>query len=413
MRLTNEYPNPVVQRLLQVKLDGNEYIMGRFIAVLAILLSDIFHQCNSAASAIMDGRPDLESSNSLSDKSKSKPKPPDRPKPPDKPRPTDNAKPERRTGGSSNNSSKMGENEAMAMAMASLNGKIHGLHYPWSRVKNAAALDLWGHDRAFYQQESPFYFKGFMVDGQNNDAVFCKVWRECDDLVDPEDVKNEIDLFKVANANDIPSALVIEKLTCMYVDYVRKDTMQTMKYHILVTTYERNDQVAPVDLFCFALSLIQTVKKLHACGILHCDIKPRNVLWDATQGVARLVDFGHAQYESAARAYKATKKYQAPEISQGEKHTRKSDAFGVGRTIEVAIKSASGVDPSNGTNVLNELVDLLLAKDRICLNEAETRLQLALREKEESAGIVPSQQEYEVLEKRKYQVQQVESDGIA
>jgi hypothetical protein len=42
MRLTNEGPIPVVQRLLQVKLDGNEYIMTRFIAVLAILLFDIF-----------------------------------------------------------------------------------------------------------------------------------------------------------------------------------------------------------------------------------------------------------------------------------------------------------------------------------------------------------------------------------
>jgi hypothetical protein len=59
-------------------------------------------------------------------------------------------------------------------------------------------------------------------------------------------------------------------------------------------------------------------------------------------------------------------------------------------------------------------VDLLLAKDRICLNEAETRLQLVLREKEESAVIVPSQQEHEsVGEKRKYHVQQVESNGIA
>jgi hypothetical protein len=69
---------------------------------------------------------------------------------------------------------------------------------------------------------------------------------------------------------------------------------------------------------------------------------------------------------------------------------------------------------SNGTNVLSELVDLLPAKDRICLNGAETQLQLALREKEESAGIVPSQQEHEsVGERRTYQVQQVEYDGIA
>jgi serine/threonine protein kinase len=350
----------------------------------------------------------------LSDKSKGKPKPPDTPKPPD------NAKSaEKRSGASSSNSSKrqntnsgqQGENEAMAMA--SLNGKIHDLQYPWSRVKNAVALDLWGHDMAYYHQESPFYFKGVVANGQKSDAVFCKVWRECDDHVDLEDVKNEMDLFKVANANGVPTALVMEKLTSMNVDYVRKDTMQTVKYHILVTTYERNDQVAPVDLFYFALSLIQAVKKLHACGILHCDIKPGNVLWDATQGVTRLVDFGHAQYESTARAYKATEKYQAPEISQGEKHTRKSDAFEVGRTIEAAIKSAGGVYPSNGANVLNELVDLLVSKDRICLHEAETRLQLALREKEESTVIKPNQQEHEsVGEKRKYQVQQMESIGI-
>jgi hypothetical protein len=82
---------------------------------------------------------------------------------------------------------------------------------------------------AYYQQTSPFFFKGVMVNGV---PVCCKVWRKCDNHVECNEIKTEIDLFKVAKANGIPCPLVIEELTAMNVDYVRESTMQSVKYRL-------------------------------------------------------------------------------------------------------------------------------------------------------------------------------------
>jgi serine/threonine protein kinase len=245
-----------------------------------------------------------------------------------------------------------------------------------------------------------------MVNSPENMPVFCKIWRVGDRHVDRDDIKDEIGLFKAANASGVPSPIVIEDLTAMNVNYIREGTTQSVKYHILVTRYEDDDPIVSSDLLHFALSLVQAVRKLHACGILHCDIKPCNVLWNMIHGVARLIDFGHAQYESAARAYDATVKYQAPEISQGEPHTRKSDAFGVGKTIEKALEAASRAG-KNRYPVLNELVSALLAKDasvRISLNEAEARLQQAMIELSTTENFVETggQTQKSVGKKRRY-----------
>jgi serine/threonine protein kinase len=106
---------------------------------------------------------------------------------------------------------------------------------------------------------------------------------------------------------------------------------------MLVTTFEKSTDIMVDDLLWYSISLIAAVVKLHKIGILHCDIKPSNVLWIAEKREVMLIDFGHAQKETAARSYPATKKYQAPEISQGDVHTRKSDAYSVGKTLEEAL----------------------------------------------------------------------------
>ena len=80
---------------------------------------------------------------------------------------------------------------------------------------------------------------------------------------------------------------------------------------------------------------MRTVKDLHEkSGLLHCDVKPGNVLWDDTNKCIRLIDFGHSQLESGARSYHATEKFEAPEIrNEEEPHSRCTDAYSVGSTI--------------------------------------------------------------------------------
>ncbi len=70
----------------------------------------------------------------------------------------------------------------------------------------------------------------------------------------------------------------------------------------------------------------------HAMGVLHRDLKPQNIMIDGA-GVSRITDFGlgslvHAH--DASDLSGGTFRYMAPELSQGEEATTKSDLFSLG-----------------------------------------------------------------------------------
>src|SRR4029077_12144314 len=85
---------------------------------------------------------------------------------------------------------------------------------------------------------------------------------------------------------------------------------------------------------------------LHGAGIVHRDVKPGNVLFDA-EGTAKLTDFGLAK----GRAYTVltqpgqvigTLDYLAPELIRGEPATPQSDLYALGC---VAYECATGKPP--------------------------------------------------------------------
>lgn len=105
-----------------------------------------------------------------------------------------------------------------------------------------------------------------------------------------------------------------------------EDTGSTHK----VATYD--------ELVCYSLSLLQNTSHLHStAGILHCDLKPDNVLWDPARKRIQIIDFGHAQEEeegASAACVRGTTGFMAPEIESGAaKNTRASDAYSVGAIL--------------------------------------------------------------------------------
>jgi serine/threonine protein kinase len=110
-------------------------------------------------------------------------------------------------------------------------------------------------------------------------------------------------------------------------------------YHVLVTEYCMDYAVAEQDILKYAVQLVKSVLSLHKIGILHCDIKPKNILWDAKEKVLRLIDFGHAQEIINAQGYHATQKYEAPEISEKYPHSKLTEAYSVGKTLEEKCKN--------------------------------------------------------------------------
>jgi hypothetical protein len=182
---------------------------------------------------------------------------------------------------------------------------------------------------------SPFYFVGRRSDGGGQ--VFAKIWRQGDGGTSRQGVRSETELLQLARRGGVPCPEVVPELTALSVEH------NGATYHRLVMGRLADDPVGPGDLEAYAASLIEAVRKLHRAGILHCDVKPSNVVWDAEARQASLVDFGHAQREARAVAYTGTDGYTAPEVQRGEApHSRLSEAYSVGKAILRTARRAAG-----------------------------------------------------------------------
>jgi Protein kinase domain len=365
-RVLEPHDGPVVSRLMQIKFtNGNPTDKGekaRFMAILAILVADIF-KISREHFALNEHFSDICAENQTSQKvnSLSKPK-------------RSSSKSHQASGSERGHqdATNPGKYKDAARQVASWNGQVKNLIHLFPRVGALCFDDDMGHnipDQKFHWQKSPFYFKGL----HHSKSVFCKVWHEGDSRTDRNNIDEEIQFHYMANKNDVPSSKVMRDLTAMDVAYPAKSKFSTI-YHVLVTEYYDRDVVAEQDALKFAKSLVQSVLKLHKIGVLHCDIKPSNILWDSQEKVARLIDFGHAQYVENAWSYPATPGYEAPEISENHPHSKLSDAYGVGRTLENFCKKFKSVHAKNIQKMVKRL-QLDLSK-RMTLEEAETYLAL-------------------------------------
>src|SRR3954470_22887108 len=83
-----------------------------------------------------------------------------------------------------------------------------------------------------------------------------------------------------------------------------------------------------------AIDLGRGLAAAHRRGVVHCDIKPGNVMM-TEEGVAKLVDFGLAQVlregpADASGPFAGTPDYMAPEVWSGKPASRRSDVYSVG-----------------------------------------------------------------------------------
>ncbi len=112
----------------------------------------------------------------------------------------------------------------------------------------------------------------------------------------------------------------------------------------------KQDALAPRAAARIAEQVAEGLEAVHACGLIHRDVKPSNVIL-GDDGVGRLVDFGLAAHlgSEALHGISGTPPYMPPEQARGqwERIDARSDVYGVGGVLYALL---TGQPPHPGTS---------------------------------------------------------------
>ena len=117
--------------------------------------------------------------------------------------------------------------------------------------------------------------------------------------------------------------------------------------------------LAPIEAARIVAQVAEALDAAHAAGVIHCDVKPANVILDE-RGTAKLTDFGVARAARGPAEHEliATPRYIAPERIEGKPPTAASDVYGLGL---VAYELLAGESPFAGSDTEDLLRERLEA----------------------------------------------------
>ncbi|XP_052744203.1 serine/threonine-protein kinase D1 isoform X2 [Bicyclus anynana] len=125
----------------------------------------------------------------------------------------------------------------------------------------------------------------------------------------------------------------------------------------MILSHEKGRLTERITKFIVAQILV-ALKHLHEKNIVHCDLKPENVLLstDDTFPQVKLCDFGFARIigeKSFRRSVVGTPAYLAPEVLRNKGYNRSLDMWSVGVIVYVSL---SGTFPFNEDEDINEQI---------------------------------------------------------
>ena len=133
-------------------------------------------------------------------------------------------------------------------------------------------------------------------------------------------------LAAIDHPNVVPLRDFVPDGPAIILDWMGGGTLETMMH----------SPIAPARAVEIAQAVLSALGEAHRMGVLHRDVKPSNVLFDAA-GVARLADFGVAHLGDASATATAgvigTLAYMSPEQREGRPATIQSDLYGVGAIL--------------------------------------------------------------------------------
>ncbi|VFQ78082.1 unnamed protein product [Cuscuta campestris] len=105
-----------------------------------------------------------------------------------------------------------------------------------------------------------------------------------------------------------------------------------MNLREVLKKFGRNIGLKLTAVRTYAKQLFIALKHLKNCGVLHCDIKPDNMLVNEAKNVLKLCDFGNAMFagKNEITPYLVSRFYRSPEIILGLNYDHPMDMWSVG-----------------------------------------------------------------------------------
>ena len=116
--------------------------------------------------------------------------------------------------------------------------------------------------------------------------------------------------------------------------------------------------LAPIDIVQHMLAVADALAHCHALGVMHCDIKPENIMLDR-QGQVKLIDFGIAMPTGlmAQDVLIGSPHYVAPERVMGGVLTPALDIYACGIVIFQAVTGMLPFSGSDAASIARQHVD--------------------------------------------------------
>ena len=114
----------------------------------------------------------------------------------------------------------------------------------------------------------------------------------------------------------------------IWMDYIEGETVESLL--AIQPDYFRNER----NLRRFLLQLLEGLEEMHACQVVHMDIKPANVMLTSINWDVRIIDLGLSYTYSHPTSAGMTDAFAAPEQKTGGSVDARTDIYAVGKMIE-------------------------------------------------------------------------------
>jgi serine/threonine protein kinase len=126
----------------------------------------------------------------------------------------------------------------------------------------------------------------------------------------------------------------------------------------------RKGKLPGPEVVRLGIEVASSLSAAHARGIIHRDVKPGNVLWDAEAGRYKLTDFGLAKAMDDVSLTRSgmlvgTPEYLSPEQAEGQSVDARSDIFSLGALLYAAATGQSPFHADSTIGVLHRVRTLI------------------------------------------------------